>query len=172
MVVLQLDRKLGIIVLSNQTNVGLPDAVGFWTMDRLLGNPMTDHGAAALARARATFADSVAQFARPTDPEASPGLAPLAGKFANPGFGKAALRVEGESAFLTLMASGAKLRLDPWNGAVYTATLVPDGEFAAISASLGPLPMGFGQFQNDQDGKPTTFRLTFADGQAYDFRRE
>src|SRR5262249_31147608 len=43
MVVLQLDRKLGVIVLSNQSNVSMPDAVGLWTMDRLIGNPMVDH---------------------------------------------------------------------------------------------------------------------------------
>ena len=28
MVILELDRKLGVIVLSNQTNAGMPDAVG------------------------------------------------------------------------------------------------------------------------------------------------
>jgi CubicO group peptidase (beta-lactamase class C family) len=44
-VVLQLDRKLGVIVLSNQSNVGMPDAIGLWTIDRLLGNPMVDYGA-------------------------------------------------------------------------------------------------------------------------------
>ena len=68
--------------------------------------------------------------------------------------------------------SGAKLRLDPWNGAVYSATLVPDEKFAAVAANLGPLPIAFAQFQNDKDGKPTILRLTFSDGQAYEFRRE
>ena len=41
-----------------------------------------------------------------------------------------------------------------------------------MAANLGPLPIAFAQFQNDKDGKPTTLRLTFADGQAYDFKRE
>ena len=31
-------RKLGVIVLSNQSNIGMPDAVGLWAVDRLLGN--------------------------------------------------------------------------------------------------------------------------------------
>jgi len=68
--------------------------------------------------------------------------------------------------------SGAKLRLDPWNGAAYTATLVPEEKFAAMAANLGPLPIAFAQFQNDKEGKPNTLRLTFSDGQAYDFKRE
>jgi hypothetical protein len=82
--------------------------------------------------------------------------------------------MDGGTAALEIAASGAKLRLDPWNGAVYTATLVPEGKFAAMAANLGPVPIAFAQFQNDKDGKPTALRLTFTllDGQAYDFKRE
>ena len=150
----------------------MPDALGLWTLDRLLGNPMVDYEAITLARAKATYADGVKQFARPADPQPSPPLAPLAGNFANPAFGKTALRMDGSTAALEFAATGAKLRLDPWNGAVYTATLAPDERFAAMAANLGPLPIAFTQFQNDKDGKPTTLRLTFSDGQAYDFKHE
>jgi CubicO group peptidase (beta-lactamase class C family) len=170
MVILQLDRKLGVIVLSNQANVGLPDAIGLWTIDRLLDNAMVDYGAKNLAHAKATYADDVKQFARPADPQPSPSLAPLAGNFANPGFGEAILRADGEVSTLEL-GSGAKLHLDPWNGAVYTATLVPDARFAAMAANLGPLPVAFAQFLNDKYGEPTVLRLTFADGQTHDFTR-
>jgi CubicO group peptidase (beta-lactamase class C family) len=174
---LQLDRNLGVIVLSNQSNVGMPDALGLWTLDRLLGNPMVDHEAITLAKAKAAYTDAVKQFARPADPQPSPPLAPLAGNFANPSFGKAALRMDGGTAALEIAASGAKLRLDPWSGAVYTATLVPEGKFAAMAANLGPLPIAFAQFQNDENGKPTTLRLTLTgefvnNAQAYDFKRE
>jgi CubicO group peptidase (beta-lactamase class C family) len=171
-VALQLDRNLGVIVLSNQSNVGMPDALGLWTLDRLLGNPMVDQEAISLARAKTAYADAVKQFARPADPQPSPPLAPLAGNFANPAFGKAALRMDGDIAALEFAASGAKLRLDPWNGAVYTATMAPEGKFAAMAANLGPLPMAFAQFQNDKDGKLSILRLTFPDGQADDFERE
>ena len=134
---------------------------------------MVDYEATVLAKAKATYTDDVKRVARPADPQPSPPLAPLAGNFANPSFGKAALRMDGGTAALEIAASGAKLRLDPWNGAVYTATLVPEGKFAAVASNLGPLPIAFAQFQNDKDGKPTTLRLTFfLDGQAYDFRRE
>ena len=43
-----LDRDVGIVVLSNESNVGLPDAIGQWTLDRILGNPEVDHVAHAL----------------------------------------------------------------------------------------------------------------------------
>jgi CubicO group peptidase (beta-lactamase class C family) len=172
MVILQLDRKLGVIVLSNQSNVGMPDAIGLWAMDRLLGNPMVDHGAQKLAQAKAIYADGVKQFERPADPQPSPPLAPLAGNFANHAIGKVVLAMHGETAALEIVASGTKLRLDPWNGSVYTATLMPEGRFADVATNLGPLPRAFAQFQNDKDGKPATLRLTFGDGQAYDFRRD
>jgi Domain of unknown function (DUF3471) len=133
---------------------------------------MVDHEAINLAKAKASYTDGVKQFARPADPQPSPPLAPLAGNFANPGFGKAALRMDGVAAALEIAASGTKLRLDPWNGAVYTATLAPEEKFAAMAANLGPLPIAFAQFQNDKDGNPITLRLTFSDGQAYDFKRQ
>src|SRR5262249_2170451 len=135
-------------------------------------NPMVDYGAQRLAHAKATYAAAVKQFARPADPQPSPPLAPLAGDFTNPAIGKAALRMEGDTAALEIAASGARLRIEPGNGAVYTASLVPDGRFAAVAANLGPGPVAFAQFQSDKDGKPTTLRLILADGQGYDFRRK
>jgi hypothetical protein len=41
-----------------------------------------------------------------------------------------------------------------------------------VVANLGPSPLAFAQFQSDKDGKLTTLRLTFVDGQAYDFDRD
>lgn len=51
---LQLDRRIGVVVLSNEANAGLPDAVGAWVLDRLLGNPDVDHVAERLKLAKAT----------------------------------------------------------------------------------------------------------------------
>jgi CubicO group peptidase (beta-lactamase class C family) len=172
-VALQLDRNLGVIVLSNQSGNGMTgEVLGLWTLDRLLGNPMVDHGAITLAGAKTRYADDLKHFAKPADPQPSPPVAPLAGNFANPAFGKAGLHMDGGAAALEFGATGAKLRLDAWNGAVYTATFAPEGKFAEMAANLGPLPIAFAQFQNGKDGKLTTPRLTFADGQAYNFKRE
>jgi hypothetical protein len=38
--------------------------------------------------------------------------------------------------------------------------------------NLGPQPSGFVQFQMDKEGKLNLLRLSFDDGQAYEFRRE
>ncbi len=169
---LQLDRKVAVVVLSNQTNVGMPDAVGLWTLDRLLGNPVVDYAAQRLAAAKAADAAAAKQFARPDNPEPSPPLAALAGEFESAAFGKTALKVDGDTAFFEFLGSGARLRVDAWNGPVYTATVVPEGRFAGVAANAGPLPLAFAQFQADKDGSPAIFRLTFSDGQAYDFLRK
>jgi hypothetical protein len=73
---------------------------------------------------------------------------------------------------LSLKATGARLRLAPWDGDVFTASLVPEGRFAAVAANLGPLPLGFAQFQADKTGKLAILRITMSDGQVYDFTRQ
>jgi hypothetical protein len=50
--------------------------------------------------------------------------------------------------------------------------MIPLDRFAAIAEDLGPLPMGFVQFQIDKDGRLNLFRISLDDGQAYDFVRE
>jgi CubicO group peptidase (beta-lactamase class C family) len=167
-----LDKDVGVVVLTNETNVGFPDAIGEWTFDRLLGNPEVDHVAAKLKAAREADAANAAQFAPPAEPRPAPPMAPLAGSFASPVFGKAALTAEGEGLVLALEATGARLTLAPWDGDVFTASLVPEGRFAAIAANLGQSPLGFAQLQADATGKLDTLRLTMADGQAYDFTRQ
>ena len=169
---LQFDRNVGVIVLSNETNVGLPDAIGAWTFDRLMGNPLVDYAADALKRAKTKYADDDKQFARPASPRPFPPLAPLAGNFANPSFGKTVLRPEGDALVLEIKVSGAKLKLDPWDGDIFTAKLMPTGRFAAVVENEGPRPSGFVQFQIDKNGKLNLLRLSFDDGQAYEFRRE
>ena len=49
------DKNLGVIVLTNETNVGFPDAIGLWTLDRILDNPEVDHVAEALKAATSRF---------------------------------------------------------------------------------------------------------------------
>ena len=46
--------------------------------------------------------------------------------FANPGFGKAAVALEGDALVLELQATGAKLKLDPWDGDIFTAALLAE----------------------------------------------
>jgi CubicO group peptidase (beta-lactamase class C family) len=164
-------RNIGVVVLTNETNVGFPDAFGRWILDRLLDNPRDDHVAKALSRARAGFETSEKLFAKPPQPRPLPPLAPFAGKFANPIMGVATVVAHGDELVLEL-TTGARLKLEPWDGDVLTAKLVANGRFAAMADNLGPLPNGFVQFQIDKDARLNVLRLSFDDGQAYEFRRE
>jgi CubicO group peptidase (beta-lactamase class C family) len=167
----QLDRGIGVIVLTNQQNVGFPDAVGAWAFDRLLDNPTVDYAADKLKSLQAKFKADEATYATPASPRPFPPLATLAGNFVNPSFGKLTLRVDGDAMILAFQETGAELRLQPWDGDIFTARLLPKGTFAQAVANLGDLPSGFAQFQMDAAGKLGSLRLSF-DGQAYELRRE
>lgn len=166
-----LDRDVGIIILTNETNVGLPDAIGEWALDRLLGNPEVDHIAVRLESARAGDAAAKAPFQLPANASPSSPVAGLAGNYASPTFGDVTLAVDG-GALMTELSTGAKLRFDPWSGDVFTVSLVPEGRFEAVSLNLGGLPLGFAQFLVDASGKQSSFRFTMqGDGQSFDFTR-
>ena len=62
------DKDIGVIVLTNETNVGFPDAVGEWVLDRLMDNPVVDHAAAKLAAAKAGFRGGRGGLRRAADP--------------------------------------------------------------------------------------------------------
>ena len=147
------DKSVGVIVLTNETNVGFPDAIGLWTLDRILDNPEVDYVAETLKGAKTRFATTANLFAKPTNPRPFPPLAPLAGNFVNPSFGEAAVAAEGDALVMEIQATGAKLKLEPWDGDVFTVKLMPRDRFAAIAKNLGPLPIGFVQFQIDKDAK-------------------
>jgi CubicO group peptidase (beta-lactamase class C family) len=168
---MQLDKEVGVVVLTNEANVGFPDAIGYWVLDRLLGNPVVDHVAERLKLAKAGAEKDVKLWARPANPRPSPLLAPLAGSFTHPAVGKAAVKQDGD-ALLMELAAGAALKLDPWDGEIFTATLVPSVSFATLAENLGPEPTAFAQFQMDATGKLNVLRLTANDGQTYEFRRE
>ncbi len=166
------DKDVGVIILTNAEQVGFPDAVGAWAFDRLLGNPAVDHAANTLKAATAKFEAADKPFAKPASPRPFPPLAPLAGNFVNPSFGKAALRLDGDALVLDLQGPGSQLKLEPWDGDVFTVRVVARGAFAAVAENMGPRPGGFVQLQIDKDGKLGVLRLSFDDGQAYEFRRE
>ena len=161
------DSDVGVVILTNESNVGFPDAIGEWTLDRLMDNPVVDHVAAKFKAATSNFEKSEKLFAKPANPRPSPPLAPLAGNFTSTTFGKA-----NGDVLVAELSSGAKLKIAAFDGDILTAWLLPEGRFAAIAANLEPDPFGFVQFQMDKDAKLNLFRLTTANGQSYEFRRE
>ena len=166
------DKDAGVVILTNESNVGFPDALGEWTLDRLLGNPVVDHVSAKLSGAKANYERTETLFHRPANPNPPPPLAPLHGEFANPSFGSAAVTEDGGALVVELKATGARIKLAPWDGSIFTAVLLPEGRFAAMAANLGPQPLGFVQFQIDTDGKLNVFKFSMEDGQAFEFRRQ
>jgi hypothetical protein len=152
-----------VIVLSN-SNVDLPDAIGMWALDRLLDNPAVDYVAAKLKDAKSNFLSEQKSFAKPEHPRPFPPLAPLAGRFASPAFGKALLRPDGDALVLELEEVGAHFALAPWDGDIFTIRLLPRGRFVPVVANLAERPMGFAQFEIGKDGKLGLLRLTLDDG--------
>jgi hypothetical protein len=167
------EKDIGVIVLTNEQNVGFPDAIGEWVLDRLMGNPVVDHVAARLAAAKAGFAAGEAAFAAPAARRPPPDAASLTGSFDSPSFGPVEVSQADGGLVAVLKATGARLALDPRDGDVFTVKLVPEGRFAAVAADLGPGPVGFVQFLIGKDGKVGRFVLLSGDnGQAYDFVRQ
>jgi hypothetical protein len=166
------DRNIGVVILTNETNVEVPDAIGQWIFDLVLGNAKVDHVADVLKAAKASFGTAANLFAKPVSSRPFPPLAPLAGEFANPSFGRAVVGLQGDTLVMELQATGARLQLEPWDGDVFTARLLPISRYAAMVDNLGPLPNGFVQFQIDKSAKLNLLRLSFDDGQAYEFHHE
>jgi hypothetical protein len=142
-----------------------------WILDRILGNPKLDHVAKSREQAKASFETKARRFAKPSNPRPFPPLAPLAGKFVNPSFGHAEIAPQSDGLVMDIQATGAQLKLEPWDGNVFTATLMPTGPFGPI-VDLHYMTRGFAQFQMDKDGKLNLLRLSTEDGQTYEFRRE
>jgi CubicO group peptidase (beta-lactamase class C family) len=166
------DKDVGVVVLTNETNAGLPDAIGEWLFDRLLGNPEVDNVGLRFDAAMARFEAAKILFARPVHPRPTADLAPLAGDFANPVFGDVSVEEEGGVLTLVVAATGARLRLTPWDGETFTASLASEGRFAAMAANFGSKPLGFVQFPAGRTGTFDNFDFTIEDGQSYPFTRE
>jgi CubicO group peptidase (beta-lactamase class C family) len=165
------DKNIGIIILTNETNVTAPNSLGTWVLDRILGNAKQDRVAESLKNAKATFEATAKRFAKPANPRPFPQLAPLAGNFINSSFGKAALTLKDDALVFELQETGAQFKLVPWDGDIFMATLTATDQFGPI-VDLDYMTKGFAEFQMAKDGKLNLLRLSTVDGQAYEFRRE
>jgi hypothetical protein len=167
-----LDHDVGVIVLTNSKNVGLPDAIGAWTLDRLLGNPEFDYAAVKLKEAKAADEADRRKFDRPVDTSASIPVDPLAGAYANPVFGDASVKVDEGTLSILLTTIGTTLRLSPWSGDVFAVTVLPDGGRQALAENIGRAPIGFAQFRVNSSGRMDSFNLTLAGKDEYLFTRK
>ncbi len=165
------EPEVAVVILSNATNVGFPDAVGDWATDRILGNPERDY-LGIISRSAKEQAETGANiFARPAHPQPAPPVAGLAGTFQGEGIGAVTVTVAGAGLVMALKASGALLALDPWDGAVFTVRSLAEGPLAKLAANSGPDPFAFAQYQIGQDGRLGSLKLDLPDGQAYVLNR-
>lgn len=164
------DHDYGVVVLSNQGNRGFPDAVGAWLLDHLLGNPPSDPMSVALKQVQAQDQETRKLYTRPASPADSPALDTVAGTYVSPAFGPANVAAQDPGLMVTLEKTGARLRLDPFDGAVFTASLVSEGQFAPMVAASGDGRIGFINFQSGADGRLTRMQLA-SEGQSFVFRR-
>jgi len=163
------DHDIGVIVLTNETNVGFPDAIGEWTLDRLMGNPVIDHVANRLEAAKTSFAANHKFAELLADRQPPTVLAPLAGTYDNPSFGEATVSVNDGSLFVHLLSTGARLKLDDRGGQAFNASLVSEGRFAAVVENNGPEPSALIQFDIDVTGGIGGFRMIAGESQTYRF---
>jgi CubicO group peptidase (beta-lactamase class C family) len=163
-------KRIGVIVLSNEENKGFPDAVGLWVCDKLLGNPEIDYVQKALARAQAGAAAEEKLYRKPAGLRPPPDLVALAGDYASEEVGSTEFRPDAGALIATLEETGARLRLEPFDGAVFTVRLMPEGRFAAVVASLGDAPLGFADFEAGPSGRLTQLRWS-VEGQSHLWRK-
>jgi CubicO group peptidase (beta-lactamase class C family) len=165
------DKNIGLIILTNETNVEGPNSLGAWVLDLILGNAKHDLVAENLKNVKANFETTAKRFTKPANPRPFPPLAPLTGNFVSSSFGKAAVTLKDDALVIEIQATGAKFKLVPLDGDIFMATLMATGQFGPI-VDLDYMTKGFVQFQMDKDGKLNLLRLSTQDGQAYEFRRE
>jgi hypothetical protein len=163
-------QGIGTVILTNQTNKGFPDALGLWVFDKLLGNPATDPVKAALVRARDQAAKQAALYRKRAAARPAPAAGDLVGDYRSDRLGPATLAADGGGLLLTLQQTGARLRLAPFDGALFTIMLMPEGRFAPVAAGQGDEPSGFAGFEADAEGRLSRLRWT-VEGQTFLWRK-
>ena len=122
-----LDKDVGVVVLTNESQCRASrtrSASGRSTGCSAIPTSTTPRK---LKARRQSSRPPRSCSAKPANPRPFPPLAPLAGNFANPSFGKAALRLDGDALVLDLRGPGAQLKLEPWDGDVFTVQVVARG---------------------------------------------
>jgi CubicO group peptidase (beta-lactamase class C family) len=157
------DHDVGVVILSNQANMGFSDAVAMWVYGHLLGSPASDPVTAAIEKARKQHQAAFSRFTPPASAAPPPSPTALTGSYHSNVFGNASLADHSGKLVLTLHETGAQFILHPFDGAVFTLSLNPEGSFAAIAATMGDLPAGFANFQAGVDGRLTRLELILED---------
>jgi CubicO group peptidase (beta-lactamase class C family) len=113
------DRHVGFAILSNEGTNNLVDAVGLWSYDRLLGNPVKDYSGESLATARELEKKAILLRQRPSTAKPPASLDAYAGAYYSALLKDAALSAQGGQLRLDFAAVNRSWLLIPWNGDVF-----------------------------------------------------
>ncbi len=156
------DRNVGMVVLTNLDNKGLPDALALEFYDRVLGNPAQDRVQHALTAATAATKQDAKNYARPKSPAAAPPDDSILGGYSNEITGPATLAREAGMLVMRFARGTGHFELAPFDGPVFTLRVVAAGATPANTARDGSrydLPGAFGSFEPGPDGRIGRFRL-------------
>jgi len=153
------DRGVGIVILTNAQNRGLPDAAAQWLYDRILGNPTVDNVALALTATREREAEEQAKAkASQGKVYAEQDLASLAGTYGSPVLGDVSASIEGETLRLRLEETEAVLVLTPVDRDTFAARLVPEGAYEPVARMAGDEVLTRIRFERDEGGQVRRMR--------------
>ena len=167
------DKNIGVIVLTNETNVGFPDALGrgFWTgcwaTPKSTMSPMMLKAAESQFRGpRPSCSPSPRARGRSRRSPRWPARSPTRAS------ARQSVALEGDALVMELQATGAKLEARALGRGCLHGPAHADRPVRGDGRQSRSMPNGFVQFQIDKNGKLNVLRLSFDDGQAYEFHRE
>ncbi|MBF9233169.1 serine hydrolase [Microvirga alba] len=146
------DRDLGIVILSNLENTGLPDAAAQWFYDRVMGNDAVDNVALALEAMRAKQEEERQKEARAKRVFPPQDLSSFAGNYASSIIGDATVQLAATKLQIKLEETDATLTLEQLDTDTFNARLDPTGPFAPVVALGGDDPVTQVRFERDDSG--------------------
>lgn len=152
------DHGIGIAVLTNHAQEGLPFAISRWFTRQVLGEATGD--------LRADFRRAP-DLAKPATTELARPAVAYAGRFDSPSLGVATVTARNEILAMTLHEVGASLSLRPVGNDRFLAEVLAQGRFTEV-VEEGFNPVFAMEWRFDSSGRPTVIEVSSASGAGYD----
>ena len=153
------EGDLGVVVLSNLENTGLPEALMYYLYDLYYGRPVQDYAGMFLADAKALAAPTSTP---PATPAPARGLSAYAGSYENPYFGPLTVEPQDSSLLIRVGQRQTLVRTKHWDGDTFAIALPGYGDRNYTD--------GFVSFQFGQGERATDLRFIRAFDDADDGR--
>lgn len=155
------DAKVGLVILTNIDAPAMADSVAQWFYDRVLDNPVVDNvaiGAAAANSRRESQQARAKEFVKGPLPGSA---ASFAGSYRSPIMGTATVSLTEGGLQIVLEKTDARLLLDANRDdpSLFSVRLAPDGAFAPIVETTGPISYFTLRFEREATGSVSGFRF-------------